>query len=779
MRTNNGARSKKESHLERTFQDYLGIVIRGKWIILVAFAALVLAAFVYTQLTDPVYKATSTILIDQKVPSIPIAIDGTVRGNIQNGRNEMEILKSRSIADTVARRLLEQKYLPANPKQLIPVLRSNRPGESEGTLASLDEIIGRVAGSVDFEGLRDTDIIKVTARSVNAEEAALIANLYAQAYYDRNIFASRAKSRALREFLESQKKERRKQLDEAEGQLQDYMESQGIVSLDDESRKVIDQLAALEANRDAIDVNLKSLTRTLASYKEQFPQHEIDVAKMIGEANDQYIRGLQDQIAKLEVQKDVTIAQNPNYAGQELYNQKLKEIDDQIISLRAKLQQRTDAFIQTLPASKGTAGQGDPTSYLKQMKQNIAETEIEVQSLEAKKRALNDMIRQYGSQFERIPKKSMQFARLQRSKLSNEKLFLLLESKFNEASIAEQSEFGYISVVDPAVVPRSPASPKLMVNLLIGAFLGLTLGVGFVFVREFLDVKVQTPEDLKKSGHLMLAAILRMDEEVREVSADEESIRFSRDVDPHLVTLLLPFSPIAESYRLLRTALQHPQGMEPPRTIVITSPNPGEGKTTTVCNLAVSIAQAGRRVLLIDCDLRKPNVHNLFSIPMKPGLTELIFRQGAHELAVQASFIKNLDIIAAGTISPNPSEALGSQAMKNLVEQAKREYDVILFDASPVLAATDASVLSTGADAVVVVCSSGTTRVADIERTMEMIQGVGGKVLGFVLNKLDLQRAYGILYAGKGYGYYGYSYHSTNGNGTNGKTKSREKTKRG
>lgn len=772
MRSNGTGGSRKPASSERTIQEYIAIIARGRWIALACFLGCILAAFLYSQLATPVYKATATVLIDQKVSSSPLTMEGNPRSTGQNIRNELEVLKSRSIADTVAKRILQQPYTDTTRRALLPLVVPAEGSKTGAALATLPEVIGRLSGTVDFEPVRETDIIKITAQSGDPREAALVANLYSQAYFDRNIYNSRSRSRALREFLEAQLRDKRGTLDETEQAVQQYMETQGIVSLDEESKKTIQQLSQLEANRDATDIAIKSLTGTLNSYKSQFPQQEADVARMIGEGSDQYIKGLQEQIAQLEVTRDVTIAQNPAFVGQEVYALKLKEIDDQISSLKLKLQTRTNEFIQSLPAGRASGGQADPAGYLKQLKQNIVETEIEVQSLKAKKSALDGVIRQYNVQFERIPKKSIQFARLQRSKLSNEKLFLLVESKYNEAAIAERSEFGYITIMDPAVVPGAPASPKLFLNLLIGAALGMLFGLGAVFIKEHLDVKVQSPEDLKKKGYTLLAAVMRMESDIRQVKEQGEAGRYAREVDPHLLTLMLPFSPISESYRLLRTALHFPRSTTPPKTVLLSSPNPGEGKTTTTCNLAVAFAQTGKRVLLIDCDLRKPNVHNLFNIVMKPGLSELLFKVGAHELSVQTSVIKNLDIIAAGAISPNPSEILGSREMSALIEQAKREYDIVLLDASPVLAATDASVVSTLVDAVVLVVSAGTTRVADVERAVEMLESVGGKLLGFVLNNLDLQKAYGIAYARQGYGYYGYSYQS---NGKNGKVKAKTK----
>ena len=280
------------------------------------------------------------------------------------------------------------------------------------------------------------------------------------------------------------------------------MEQQGIVSLDDESKRLIDQLASLEAQRDAADINLKEMQNALENYQQQLPQQETNVARVVGEASDTYIKQMQEQLARLEVQRDMTVVQNPGSAGRDILNEKVKEIDQQIAALRMKLQKRTDDFLRTLTPSQG--GSDDAAGYLKSVKQKIIEAEINVQSPLAKKRALNDAIAEYEKKFDRIPDKSVQLARLQRARLSNEKLFLMVEEKYNETNITEQSNIGYIEIMERAAIPGKPSSPKPFINLMIGIILGLTVGVLAAFIKEYMNVRVQTPEDVKRRGYIPL-----------------------------------------------------------------------------------------------------------------------------------------------------------------------------------------------------------------------------------------------------------------------------------
>jgi tyrosine-protein kinase Etk/Wzc len=426
--------------------------------------------------------------------------------------------------------------------------------------------------------------------------------------------------------------------------------------------------------------------------------------------------------------------------------------------MRSKLKKRINEVIQSLlPAS-------DPTGYIRKIKEKIIELQIGLQSSQEKKKALNEVITQYEERFEQIPRQSIEYAKLQRARLSSEKLYLLLQEKYSEATIAEQSEFGYIEILDPAIVPRSPVSPNIRFKLFLSALVGLALGLGIVFLREYFDVRIYAPEDLKKRGYVPLTAVALMDDEIQllkeesKISSEEKFSVNGKVIDSHLISFISPFSTISESYRLLRTNIQYAKLDQPVRTILITSPGPADGKSTTASNLAISFAYGNKKVLLIDADMRRPNLHNEFGLQKEPGLTNLLFGKASFDELLQKSILENLNVICCGTIPPNPSEILGSNKMYEFVEQIKQIYDIILFDSPPILAVTDSSVLSTLVDGVIIVISAGNARLDALQRSVELIEGVGGKVLGIVLNNFDLKSMYGKYSSYYRYGYYKYHY---------------------
>ncbi len=740
--------------------DYPAVLLRGKWIILSVTLLTVAAALVFTKMRQPTYQASSAILIQTRVaesgglfiPSVGSAIVTNIR------QNELEILRSQSLAEVVAHRLIREMYIDSTAREKMEIVQPPKDDKSGRTVATVEQIVKRLSQTVDFLTVRESDVIKIVAKSTNPREAALLANTFADEYYNRNVFKSREKSRALRNFLQTQVSDQRGALERIESSLQDYMEKKGIVSLDEESRLMISQLSELEANRDGTEITLQTVERTLSSYQQELPQQERMLTKSITTGNDPYIRNLQEQLAALEVQRDIAVSKNPLLAGKEVFGDKLKEVDAQIKTLHENLKDRTKVYIESLVPSTVSPDQANasPAAYLRQVKQKIVEAQIEIQSLRAKKQALNLTIREYEKQFERIPGKSIHYARLERGRQSAEKLFIVLTDKANEANISEQSQFGHIDIIDQAAVPIEPSSPNVVLNLSIGLALGMFLGIIAVIVREFRDVRIHTPEDLRKRGFTPSAVMTGMASEIRRLEGNAVLSVYGRPMDPHLLTMAESFSPVAEAYRKLRTSVQFDRSDRRPQTILVSSPNRDEGKSTTAANLAIAFAQTGRMTLLMDCNLRRPTIHSMFDVFQTPGISDLLMDRVGYDNIVQVTSQKHLHVLSAGTLPKNPSELLGSDKMRDLLDQAKIEYDVIVMDSPPILTVADASVLSTIADCPIIVAASGSTRMEELERSVEMISAVSAGMPRFVLNKFDQQRAYGISYARAGYGYYGF-----------------------
>ncbi len=736
-----------------TLKDYLPTIWRGKWIILAIVLAVFNAALLITMTQEPEYEASVSVFINTKGQKTNI-LGGLAVDDAKNIGNELEVLKSRMIAESVAERLMEKRYIDDNASVPVPILLFYDENENGLRWLPVGAITSRVREAVSFSPRRDSDFITITARSNNNQEAALLANTYAQVYYDRNFHLSRQQSRSVREFLENQLTAKHSNLEEAEQELKEYMQRHGVVRIDDETRRVIDQISQLEAQREATGVEIQSLSNTLVSLRRQLEEQEPTVARSISSADNPYIRMIQEQMAELEVERDLTLTQNPNAQEDERYRRMIAEIDEQLEVLRSNLRRRTDEFMQSLPT--GTAA--DPAGFIKQLRQRILEHDIQLQGLEFKRTAINESLQRYERQFDQLPQVNMEYARLARSRTSNEKLYLMLEERYNEALITEQSEFGSVDIIDRALIPSSPVSPNLRINLLLGLMLGAGLGFAFVIGRERLYSPVRIPEDLHKNGYDTLTTVPSMNREIKKIAKNGgKFIKNGKELDPVLIMLSNPLSPPAESFRLLRTNLQFAQVDKKLKTLVITSPNPGEGKSTIVANMGISYAQAGEKVLLIDCDLRKPALADELDQLHEPGLTEVLAGVMSFNEAVQDTVVEKLDFLASGTLPANPVELLGSNKMKSLLEMLGGRYRIILLDSPPVLAASDPLVLSTAADGVVMIAASNRTKMKELDIARDSILRIGSRINGVVLNFFDYRHAYGSSYRYYRYGSYGYA----------------------
>jgi len=319
----------------------------------------------------------------------------------------------------------------------------------------------------------------------------------------------------------------------------------------------------------------------------------------------------------------------------------------------------------------------------------------------------------------------------------------------NYASLLAFTERGptnYLTIVEPAAVPTAPISSRTHSNVLLAATVGLILAVGAAFFLEYLDDTIRSPEDISQTlGLTTLGAITRI----------------GGDTYPDkLITMKHPRSIIAEAYRILRTNIQFSAIDKPLKSIVVSSPNPIEGKSVTIANLAVVMAQAGARVVIIDSDLRRPVMHKIFNLPNTEGLTSVLLQD--RPLAdgyLQSTEVENLQVLTTGPLPPNPSELLNSQKMTDLIENLKEEADVVLLDSPPSLPVTDAAVLSSKTDGTLLVTDAGTTRRGAARRAKEDLMRVGANILGVVLNKFSVRGASSYYY------YYYYYYYSRDDDG--------------
>ncbi|MGH9711157.1 MAG: polysaccharide biosynthesis tyrosine autokinase, partial [Candidatus Acidiferrales bacterium] len=364
-----------------------------------------------------------------------------------------------------------------------------------------------------------------------------------------------------------------------------------------------------------------------------------------------------------------------------------------------------------------------------------------------------------------MAQKSVEYNLLKHDAESNKALYDGLLQKLKEAGISAGLRSSNIRVVDPALVPSTPARPQKSRNILLALLVGIVGGVGLAFLREYLDNTVKSPEDILTLTGLPSLAVVPVfangngNRSLARISGQAGKDANGADPRVELISLQQPKSVISEAFRALRTSLLLSQPDHPPQVILVTSPLPREGKTTSAANLAVTLAQLGDRTLLIDCDLRKPGVRRALNLPNGHGQdiglsSYLAGVLPLNDVIVPHPAIPNLDAITTGPIPPNPADLLSSHRMSEAIEDLRHRYKFIVMDSPPIMAATDAVILSAVVDGVLLVVWSCETPKEAFSRTRDLLSAVKGRLLGVILNAVD-SGAPDYYYS---YRYYPYSY---------------------
>jgi len=511
----------------------------------------------------------------------------------------------------------------------------------------------------------------------------------------------------------------------------------------------------------------------LKSLEQELAQIEPKLVQRVASGVEEELDRVQTSIADLELQVQQIHQQNPNLKSSpssdrnELVQLELTQLNDRIKDLRARASELSKQYVDEVlsiggvdPGKEGGAG----FSFVAQKRRQMAETRIEISGLEAKLTTVAQRLGDYDAKLREIPGQAIQLARLRRAQKSAERLYVLITEKLQEFRIAEKAEIGYAEIVRPARVPLEPVRPQKARNLFLALVFGLMVGGGLVYGRQHLDTRLHQPQDVKDLGFNVMGVVPDMKKFIKDHFNGTERIEVQgKEIDTMLPVLLQPLSAPAESYRRLRTNIQFSRPDTVVQTILVTSGEAGEGKTTTALNLGFTMAQANRRTVIIDADLRRPAIHKMLSVKRKPGLTGLLFHEEAFHSAWYKTDFDDLCVIPAGEEVPNPSEVLGSKRMRELIERLRAEFDVVIFDTPPVLAFSDAMLLSTQCDATLVVASAERTDARSFAEAVDVLEGVGGHVVGGVLNKFD-PRARGVVGYPYNYGYYYrryYDYHAS------------------
>lgn len=786
-----GGGEREEAHL-RGLWNFL---LRNRLLAFGVPALMVAAAAVALWRATPIYDATVWIRIDEERSNLPVldALKDLSSGS--ELATEMQVLRRRPLAEAVVDSLALQLTLVrprgVNRSEVFSAVRVDRDapaaeyrfrrgrggrfsvhreGEAApfahagvGEAVRLDGAVVVLApGAAEHENLRvavatfertlkvfqrtvevlrpdrEADIVAVRYQSADRELVHEVPNTLARLFIRQRQEVKKADARSTVAFLGSQIDTLSEMLAAAEEDLREFRERENIVSLEHEGEAHVERLSMLKAERDLLEAERESLARLFS---------EIEAARDSGEARPgpSPYRRLMGSPSLLQ-----------NFAMSELFRS-LAEVENERAEL---LNRRTPAD----PDVQVLTGRIDE---LEEQIRRIATTYLE--SLTSKVASLNETLAQFEVELGRVPAKEIEFARRFRRAEVLDEIFTLLQTRLQEAQIVANVDDSSVRVVEPAFEPLDPIKPNKPLSLVLAVVLGVILGVGTAFVRENMDDTLHTREELQSA--VGAAPVIGLIPRIREVGGNgalrpvggarrNGGSPSESPFEARLVTGRDPRNPVSEAYRSLRTNIAFSRLERPPKTLVFTSPTPGDGKSTTASNLAVTLAQQDLKCLLVDADLRRGFLNDVFRTPREPGLSNVLLGRADVEDAIRRVDLGasgTLDFLPTGTLPPNPAELVSSARMQALLERLASAYDAVILDAPPLTLVTDAALLGTYADGVVVVARAGVTERGAVGYAMEQLAAVRAPVLGAVLNDVDQKREryYGSYSAGSYAAYYG------------------------
>jgi capsular exopolysaccharide synthesis family protein len=599
--------------------------------------------------------------------------------------------------------------------------------------AKTSAVLATFKGNLQVALVPNTRIIEVRYRSPDKNIAARVVNTLANTYVEQNFKTRFESTMQASDWLSKQLVDLQIKVETSQEKLVKYQKEHEILGIDEKQNITTAKLD--ELNRELTTAESARMEKESIYHLVQTGDSDsiaaaanVDGAARGSSANSALLEKLREQQADLKIQVAQLSTQfGPSYPKLAQLNSQLKEVD---------------AEIQTEIRKVAARLRGD---YLAAMqRESMLRTALEQQKQEANK--LNES--------------AIEYSLLKRDVDANRTLSEGLLERLKEAGVTAGLRSNNFRIVDVARVPTSPSGPNLLRNLGFALALGLSTGIGLAFLLESMDNTVRTPEQAQMISALPSLGMIPLgSRSSREMGSNQKLALASSKEAVELVTQSRPRSQMAESYRALRTSLLLTFAGGPPTVILITSALPEEGKTTTSVNSAIVLAQKGTRVLLIDADLRRPSIHKTLGMGPKIGLSNVL--TGAvtlQQAIIPSTILPELFILPAGTPPPNPAELLASAKMKSVLAELRKQYDHIVIDSPPTLSVTDAVVMSTDADAVVLVIRSGHTTKPALRRARDILLQVNARVCGVLVNAVDLNSPdyyYHYEYQGKyGRGYY-------------------------
>ena len=705
-----------ETHF--SFASFWHIVLKRYTTIIFATLAVAVVTAIYTFRMQPVYKATATVDVETTSPQLQTLSEvyrQTGGDDYTFLTTQIQVLQSNSLAWTTLQQLgMERAFGSATVKTA-----GQTPAQIAG--ARKTRLIEEFKSGLSVDPLKDSRILAVSYESTDPELAAQAANQLIENYKDSNFEARTDFTRHASAGMEAQLEELKTKVEKSQQALIDYERQNLIINVGDKG--TINDQRLEQLNKD-YTVAESEMAQKQSIY-ELARANEGQVGVIV---ENTVLQRLEEKYNDLKTQyTDVLGQYGPNFP-------KVVRLRDQVTQTQGLIESARKQAIEKL-RNDYLASQSRVAllgSSLAKEKETVG--------------AMNERMIDYN-----ILKRDFEI---------NQQLYETLLQRLKDATLSASLQVTNVHVIDPASVPSSPVRPNRRRNLAAGLMIGLILGVTLAFVQEAMDSSVRTTEEAERLVNAPALAIIPAETDGarrKQMAANATTPGALAASGVGLSVLTRPSSPMAEAFRSLRTSVLLSTAPRPPQPLLVTSAQMGEGKTSTATNLAMSFAQRQGPVLIIDADMRRPSVAKTLGVGNEKGLSS--FLTGAHSLddvLIQYERIPNLWILPAGPRPPDPAELLSSHMMDATLKDLLKRFTQVVIDSPPLLLVTDAVILSAMVDGVILVVSSGTTARGALSRAHRILDNAGSRVLGMVLNKVDMRFD---TYYGSYYGPYHQAYY--------------------
>lgn len=700
--------------------------MRKNWLLLVAvFGGVLVLSALYTTRQQRIYRAVSVIEID---PNPPRPLGGQVQAVVDVGagaywtnreyyETQLKVIQGRSLAEEVVTRLQLQRD---------PGFLDNVKEKTKRASISVEAAAGLLQRRIIVEPIKNSRLVQISLEDADPKRAKRILTELLNTYLERNLDSALEAANSASTWLGDQMEKLKAELERREIELHDFKREKQIlsVSLTEQTNMLRAEMTQLNERLTAVRAQTQGLSARnteLQNIKVEDPT-SIPATELL---RDGTLQSLRTQYLNAETEYSRLLATG-------------KGTDHPVVlGVAAQVQSARTALFEEVRNLQGAAARD----------LRIAQHEVD---------GLLGLFKAAEQRGMDLGLLEIQYKRLERDKDNTERLYTIVLERDKDSDVTRLLRFNNLRIIDKPSDPGAPVRPSLPSNLAIGSAFGLVLGLGLVLGRETLDRSIRSPEHLSAMGVPFLGLLPRSGDSQETYQKGVRKRRRGRhkvpadaqeNTPPELAVHSAPRSGIAEASRAIRTNVRFMSPDRPFKSLLVTSASPSEGKTTVACCLAVAMAQAGDRVLLLDCDLRRPRLHRVFKRDNAEGVTTLLLDPSTFNPEALLTTVPNLSVLPSGPHAPNPAELVNSERFVALLRTLGQHYDRIVIDSPPVAPVTDAAILSTRVDATVLVVRAFKTSKEVARRSLQSLRDVGAPLAGAVLNAVEAR-------SGRGYYYY-------------------------